>query len=228
MMVAVGVIVFLVGLTVSVSVAVANRSDRIRTETALEILEQAMAEWEASSDRQLTWWNYENPPDDPATKTLYDIHGDTVHPLILSEMLDIIMRTPSVQAIVARIEPRLIYTYEEGKHPEWIQGEPMGPQQQDARFAGSITVLDGWGWPIYATHPGRLWTPADAPQPRDADGTLHTANEARYGAATNRVIRFVSAGPDRDFGYPYTPPESPLYEATKDNLYSYPLGPAAY
>jgi type II secretory pathway pseudopilin PulG len=222
MMVAIGVVVFLVGLTVSAGLAVANRSARIQTRATLQLLEQAMQEWEASAARQLTWWNYQNPQDNPALRDRYDIHGDTPEPLIITEMLTIIMRAPTVRQIIGQIDSSLLYTYKAGEYPPWIENEANGPAQQDASFVGGLTILDPWGVPIYATHPGRPWTGADATYGEpDPDGTIHTYNEYRYGAARNRVIRFVSAGPDRDFGWAEYPPDDPYFKTTKDNLYSY-------
>jgi prepilin-type N-terminal cleavage/methylation domain-containing protein len=223
-MVAIGVIVFLVGLTVSVSVAVAERSARMQTETTLQLLHQAMQEWEATADRQLTWWSYKNPDDDPQTRDLHEIHSDTPETLIITEMLDVITAVPSVRQMIGQIEPDFLYTYQEGTYPAWItqdQTHAAAAQQAlDSRFVGSLTVLDAWGMPIYATHPGRVWTraPADAQFGPDDDGTIHTYNEDRYGVCRNRVIRFVSAGPDRDFGHLYLPDD----KAVRDNLYSYP------
>jgi type II secretory pathway pseudopilin PulG len=225
-LVTVGVLVFLVGLVLSVGSAVAERSARLRTETSLRLLDQALAEWETSARRQLSWWNYANPDDDPAHKDLADIHGDTPESLIITEMLDLMLRVPSAAQIIGQIEPGLIYTYRRGTHPPWIMQEPGGAAQQDARFDGSITVLDAWGVPIYATHPGRTWIPADAAYgAADADGTIHTYNEMRYGVARNRAVRFVSAGPDGDFGWVSYPPGTPDREAVADNLFSYPLEP---
>ena len=94
----------------------------------------------------------------------------------------------------------------------------------DDKFDGSLTILDAWGTPIYATHPGRSYDPnlfeADPNyyKPPDPDGTIRTYNEREYGVARNREVCFVSAGPDRRFGHLQADPQG-----SEDNLYSYPI-----
>ncbi|MCZ6850871.1 MAG: hypothetical protein O7F17_04445, partial [Planctomycetota bacterium] len=92
------------------------------------------------------------------------------------------------------------------------------------RFVGSLTILDAWGTPIYATHPGRPFNAGSDPGDPEPDGTIRTYNEDKYGGARNRQICFVSAGPDGNFGN--LDPSIPLYhdpEGAKDNIYSYPI-----
>ena len=90
-------------------------------------------------------------------------------------------------------------------------------------------MLDAWGWPIYATHPGRVHDPnvfnIDTVYPGDRDGTVRTYNEDIYGIASNRQVRFVSAGPDGKFGMLGASEDSEEFKQTKDNLFSYPTTP---
>ena len=223
LVVVIGIILLLLGLTLSVGVAVRTQSETRETENVLRLLDTAMQEWERSADRQLTWW--QGPPDDSSIRDRFDIHSDTTEELIITEMLDVITRPSQIKQIIAQIAPDFIYTYLEGVVPPWIE-DPDVPQLQN--FLGSVTILDAWGWPIYATHPGRLWRETDVPPyafPRNDDGTIQSYNEDRYGVASNRQVRFVSAGPDGEFGslIPNAPPED--LQKTTDNLYSYPLRP---
>ena len=104
--------------------------------------------------------------------------------------------------MLVQIDDDRWYTYQPERYADWID-TPAERQQQDQRFAGSTTILDSWGTPIYATHPGRVWRETDRQiwgLERDPDGTIRTYNEERYGIAQGRAVVFVSAGPDRLFG----------------------------
>ena len=222
LVVVIGIILLLLGLTLSVGVAVRTQSEIHETENILRLLDAAMQEWERSADRQLTWW--QGPPD---VKERFDIHSDTALELIITEMLDVITRPSQVELIIAQIDPNFVYTYREGAVPPWIDPPPPVERQLED-FIGSLTVLDAWGWPIYATHPGRLWRETDVPPyafPRNDDGTIQTYNERTYGVSPNRQVIFVSAGPDGEFGDMSDDVDSPAFKLTADNVYSYPVTP---
>lgn len=221
LVVAVGVIVLLVGLTFAVSVAVIERAEREQTMQAMRLLDQAVLEWNLAAGRTLRWWDVH---DDPATKGGADIHATTPPVLIITELLGVITRTASARDIVAQIDPELVHVYRDTVTAPWL--EP--PEQEEAadRFVGGLTVLDAWGTPIYATHPGRAWGPTD-PYGPDPDGTIRTYNELEYGTAPNRQVVFVSAGPDGRFGLPGEFPQLPaqakqeaIERARRDNLYT--------
>ncbi len=215
--VVIGIILFLVGLTLSVSVSVIERSEIQQTETVLQILDTAVQEWELAADRKLSWGDDGDPPG-----SVYDVHPlpTTLEVFVISEILNTVIRPASVKQVIAQIDPEFVYTYQQSIYPEWIDVLEE-EQQQDARFVGSLTILDAWGTPIYATHPGSV--DASSP-PADLDGTIRTYNEDKYGGARNRQICFVSAGPDGNFGN--LDPSIPIYhdpEGAKDNIYSYPI-----
>ena len=224
LVVVIGVMLLLLGLTLSVGVAVRTQSEVRETENILRLLDAAMQEWEQSADRQLTWWQEAGPGDDDyLISDRFDIHSDTAEELIITEMLDVITRPSQIKQIIAQIAPEFVYTYREGAVPPWID-PPVEPQLED--FIGSLTVLDAWGWPIYATHPGRIWRESDGMYPpRNDDGTIQTYNEESYGVAENRRVCFVSAGPDGLFGQVDAPAGSTDFEQTTDNVYSYPVSP---
>ncbi|MCH8344288.1 MAG: prepilin-type N-terminal cleavage/methylation domain-containing protein [Planctomycetes bacterium] len=216
--VVIGIILFLVGLTLSVSVAVVERSEIQQTETVLQLLDTAVKEWELAADRKLSWWDPLDPPD---LRDGADVHGDIPEVFIITEVLDVITRPSQIKKIIAQIDPEFAFIYQTQVYPPWID-EPAEEQQQEAHFVGSLTILDAWGTPIYATHPGSV--DANSP-PADLDGTIRTYNEDKYGGARNRQICFVSAGPDGNFGN--LDPSIPIYhdpESARDNVYSYRPG----
>jgi len=223
--VVIGLIVLLAGLTLSGSSAVLRHSEQRQTRTVLAQLDTAIAEWELQSDRKLSWWDIDDPPTE---YDIRDVHADTPEVLILTEILDIVMRSATIRQMIAGIDPELVYHYEDDTAP-WLDQNAEKTQVNDL-FLGSVTILDVWGTPIYATHPGRLWTTADNPPgyslPRDQDGTIRTLNEQQYGIAPNRRVVFVSAGPDQRFGLPmeFSPLDmQAMLEARLDNLYSIPV-----
>ena len=231
MVVVIGLIILLAGLTLSVGVSVIHQSEARQTRAALLLLDSAVQEWELQADRKLTWCVCHPGYPDP-DRAAADIHGDTKEVLIITEVLKVITKSPSVREIIAKIDPKLIYRYKNHVYPPWIDTPPE-KQQMDERFDGAITVLDAWGFPIYATHAGRPWDaardlPPNSPYQvvRDPDGTIQTYNEVIYGVATNRRMCFVSSGPDGRFGDLHQdalPPEEAQY--ARDNLYSYPIKP---
>ena len=129
--------------------------------------------------------------------------------------------------MLARIDDGLFHTYRHQDASAWLNGAPL-----DEKFVGALTVLDAWGTPVYATHPGRTWTTDDEDPwgEADPDGTIHTLNEESYGVALNRQVVFVSAGPDRLFGIPreflhlsIQQRHEAKGEARRDNLYTQPV-----
>jgi type II secretory pathway pseudopilin PulG len=223
MLVVIGLVVFLTGLSFTVGTAALEHAQRRQTQRALQLLDLAVQEWELAADRSLRWWDSH---DDRSSWPRAEVHADTAEVLIITEMLGTLVRNDSARRIVRQIDPDQVHAYEPGVYPVWI-ARPEERQQQDERFAGDLTVLDAWGTPIYATHPGRLWRPTDAqgphPRARDEDGTIRTYNEMRYGVAANRTVNFVSAGPDRQFGWHYLPEDTDGYRATADNMAAHPI-----
>ncbi|MHC4428113.1 MAG: prepilin-type N-terminal cleavage/methylation domain-containing protein [Planctomycetota bacterium] len=224
LVVALGVVLLLAGLTLTVGVKVIEASESRQTHQTLTLLEHSILEWELTSQRKLSWFDYTDMYDYPQFQDSADVHWDTPEVLIITEILAEVDRTEGVRKILAQIDPKLVYRYQAGEYPAWIDTDPER-QEIDGRFDGAITVLDAWGTPIYATHPGRA---ARAGDPRvDPDGTMRTYNEVGYGVAPNRQVVFVSAGPDRRFGldneYPHlqgSDRNAALEAARSDNLYS--------
>jgi prepilin-type N-terminal cleavage/methylation domain-containing protein len=217
LVVVIGIVVFLVGLTMSLGTAVVDQASRRATETTLRLLDQAVNEWELAADRKLTWWDTHDQQKD---RDRADIHGDTAEILIITELMAAITRAPEVRRIVEQIDPDDVMRYERGSYPSWINA-PVEREQMDG-LDGELVVLDAWGWPIYATHPGRPWRPSDDHQ-RDDDGTIRTYNEMGYGVARQRQVCFVSAGPDRQFGRFAAEPGTDAHEQALDNIFSYPV-----
>lgn len=218
-MVTIGIVVFLVGVTMSAATALARGAEKQRTENALRLLDLAMEEWEIQAARSLTWG-------EPAEQ--HDVWSQRAHVLIITEMLKPVRRNKASATILARLEPAAIHTYDD-QRPPWLRRQYEVDQAYD--FVGDITVLDAWGNPVYATHPGAAFDPAVHYGEADPDGTERTDNERAYGIAENRRVCFISAGPDGLFGLPEEFPSlsgAALWDAARaareDNVYSYVPG----
>ena len=229
MIITIGVIVLLTALTVSATVALSRKSEVRQTENMLRLLDMAVQEWEIKADRKITWG-------DGAT---YEMQDDTPHVFTATEVLRRIRSSDVVRSFLAQIRPEFLYEYDyenTGEIPPWL---PTTPDQDDpdphadmARMQllsyawdGELAVLDPWGVPIRAVHPGPVFEPGDPGEP-DPDGTIYLGDqtygvELFYGRARSRRIRFVSAGPDGKFGNLSLDHDAPIHEQAHDNIYSY-------
>ncbi|NNM25708.1 MAG: type II secretion system protein [Phycisphaerales bacterium] len=229
MLIAIGVVILLAAITVSASIALIQKSEVRQTDSTITVLDLAMSEWEAQSDRKLTWTD---------GTLAADLADGTPHVYTLTEVLRTIRRSGAVAPILAQIKPEFVYTYgvDEPDPPPWIAlGTPGDPDPNAAAAGGAIgnftnelAVLDAWGTPIRAVHPGRLANVGSG-ETAQADGTILIDTSAWYGVETiygpaeNRRIRFVSAGPDGQFGDLRAEDGTPEHEAAHDNVVSYPV-----
>jgi type II secretory pathway pseudopilin PulG len=234
MIVAIGIIVFLVGLTVSASVALVERAEIRKTEDTLRLLDMAMQEWELAMGRKLIQGN--NKPNER-----FELNLRAPFVFLISEVLDTISKHPEARSIIAKIDPELVYVYEEGEVPPWITHQYEVDELPD--YYGSMVVLDAWGKPIYPIPPGPLAAEFPDDFNVDPDGTIRLDrlaanygdedykvgwwNEEYFGVARNRRVCFMSGGPDGAWGDLSADPDSVAYKQTLDNIYSYPIdGPS--
>ncbi len=230
LLIVLGIVVLLMGLTVAATTAMVQESEVRETEQRLKLLDLALQEWETATDRSLTMGtNGQGGDGTPDSRARYDLQQETKFNFVISEVLQRVRGVPAAKSILAEFPPDALYTYEKDIHPPWVR-TTLDQNQQNDRFIGKLTVLDAWDWPIYATHPGRAWNADDGDNPpRDHDGTIRTENERTFGVARNGKVCFVSAGPDNDFGN-YRQANFPGYNESTihDNVYSYsPIVPPA-
>jgi prepilin-type N-terminal cleavage/methylation domain-containing protein len=247
MVVTVGVIVILTALTVSATVALSRKSDVTQTENTVRLLDMALSEWETQMDRKLTW----GVRGVPYAQSNYDVSDGTPHIFSLSEVLRPIRRADAVKSVMAQIKPEFIYVYNSNNPdlpvPQWLPETPDPDEPDpfvqggsnprsvylDGGADGEFAVLDAWGVPIRAVHPGRSHDPSrftfnDPQNLRDLDGTLRLTRaytqggfEEIYGVCENRRVRFVSAGPDGKFGDLGADHETEIHQQAHDNICSY-------
>lgn len=247
LLVVISIIVVLVAITVSAVMALAARSEIQRTENTLKLLDVALGEWQQQSERPPTW----GVPGFPNT-VVYEMSATVPHVYSTTELLARIRTNPGVRETLAKIDPKLLVTIDgNGPAPVWLPPTP-DPQDPDpfvasggspaaelATWDQELAVLDAWGTPIRAVHPGRAYDALlalgladNGVVDRDEDGTVivgyigpegqpWNACEVIYGNAVARRVFFVSAGPDKKFGNYLLPEGSDVHEQAYDNLYSY-------
>ena len=222
MMVVIGIVLMLVGLTVGVSAILHRKSETRQVEQMFKILDSALQEWEITAERQLTW----GLDGTPAAGMTYDLNSNSHGADQMSALLKRVQASSASKEILARIDPDLL------KYDSALD---------------KYSLVDPWGTTVLVLHPGRLPNvaayPYDNVVAKDTDGTIRTTpnhlqtpstsggptswevSEQRFGSCVNRRICFISAGPDRDFGAvrPGVGVQADDIEAARDNIYSYVL-----
>lgn len=244
LIVVIGIILLLVALTAAVSTALVTRAEVQRTESTLSLLDQALEDWRVTIDRSMSW----GTDGTPAGAT-YDLHINTPHVVMVTEMLRTVGRTPTAKEILAQIPEKQVLRYDTANPPgsgtSWLSpGDPDDPDPNVGGWTladfvtGDLVIMDAWGTPIRMIHPGRLINAVPSvtdPQPTswpawitEQDGTVYVEDgngfnglEEYYGVARNRKVCFVSAGPDGKFGSVTAAVGTKLHDQTLDNIYSY-------
>lgn len=219
LLVVTGILVLLAGLAAAGLSAGARLAERTRTRTAMDLVHAAIVAHEAEAG-PITWG-----PDG-------DIHPETPYVYVVTEVYREVARSSAGREILARLDSKVVRTYDASAPlPPWIRF--YEEEILVGFYDGEHTVLDAWGTPLYATHPGPIAGPDADPADVDPDGTLRTANERDFGSADSRRICLVSAGRDRRFGVRTEFPgldgdalRRAIERAREDNLYTYePLPP---
>lgn len=223
LMIVIAIIIVLIGLVLAVSTALLRKSEERVTRNVMQSLDLAVREWERQVDRPVTFqhavaetgaWDVPyNPTLTSATKAGWP-SGEGLLPPPYNTSLraqrslwfyDLIAQHSTAADILSKIPE---------DHYRRTRTTAANPVYFTLR-----EVLDGWGNPIYAVFPGRLWGtgPSADTNPADIDGTMRCQQEIDVlGAATvaaaqcrNKQVLFVSGGADGDI------------TTTADNIYSY-------
>lgn len=210
LVVVISLILLLVGLTMSVGLAVRSQSETRETENVLILLDQAVKQWQIAADRQLSWGMNGTP-----AGAVYDVEGDideSNSPSPEKQLEDLLRRIRTniaARDILAQIDDNFL-------------------QQVEENNVTFLKLVDPWGSPVCLIHPGRVVNPNppfnDNPDEADLDGTVHTEHEDVFGVAINRALLFFSAGPDGRFGDLTADRDSDDFKETQDNVYSYQPG----
>ncbi len=225
-MIVIAIIGLLAALTLGISSSVMKNAKIHKTEDALKLLTMALQEWELERGRCVTFEGYI-----PVTNGRYDIWqaGEYIDAPSFSEqgIPDVVM----LDAMETRIKSVVALLMQSESSTDIL-----------SKITPDLFVLDGqdklavdsWGTPIGVVFPGRNFYDADQDesqlvfaQDECGDLTVRDQAEDALGSCINERPYFVSAGPDRKWGYRFqsnsanSEPENELWVASTDNIYSY-------
>ena len=224
MMIVIGIIAILAGLTLGISNSVLRGSEIRKTEDAITLLDTALQEWELEMGRAFTFQGI------VPIVGRYDIYNDgeigepgwggqgldqeTMHDGLnqrAKDIWDLLYENESSKSILSKIHPDLIID-----------------------DAGRKRVVDAWQSPIGIIFAGRDYAGSGIATEfaRDESGDLTVRDQAEdgLGSCINRRPYFISAGPDGLWGYQFQAnhgsasgnnAEDEDWVAAQDNIYSY-------
>jgi prepilin-type N-terminal cleavage/methylation domain-containing protein len=248
MMIVIGIIALLAALTLGISNSVLRNSEISRTRDAMRLFDMALQEWELELGRPMTFRDFSmteswdasvlnfrfdvtdwpiNPKDEPllGVPTFNEPVDDGVMLEVMGarmkNLVIVLLESESARDILLRISPR--YFMEMDLNEDGVI---------DAVTDGKVGV-DAWGNPIGIVFPCQRYNSNDFSGnvlPKDECGDLSVRGQAEdgLGSCIGRRPYFVSAGPDRLWGYRYQA-SSPIpnqnenedWVASLDNIYSY-------
>ena len=245
MMIVIGIIALLAALTLGISSSVMRNAEIHKTEDALKLLTMSLQEWELEKGRSITFEGYEPELLPDGSVGMYDIFAEEYleEPSFTEQgVMDVVM----LDAMETRIENlilKLLHSESATDILSHISPDLFIEHVHDADGTTHKVVVDAWGTPIGIVFPGRNYrdvNPTGFPNLDPSfdycgDQTVRDEAEDGLGSCINARPYFVSAGPDRLWGYRFqsneqnsgpgidVPFESGIFywEYSLDNIYSY-------
>ena len=237
LVVVVGVIIALISLVLAVSTLLIQQNEARQLESAFATMNVAVQEYELAVGRPLTYQDrFEQGAGSYDIPWIVDLGVGGLGPFYgasgagelcncsaaqdtagwqktIVRLLQLLERTDAAESAIAKLDPSLF-------RPLELQiGNPL------PNNASLSTLEDPWGAAIAVVMPGRKFRDGvdESTFDRDSDGTIRTQMENKLGICRNGQVLFVSAGPDGDIGCLGCSGQgnSPRFEATLDNVYSY-------
>ena len=226
-MVAIGIIALLAAITLSLSNSIMRKAEERQTKDVLRLLKLALVEWEIASDGKLTFEDYTYVGN--CQDCTFDVtnDGSLASPTFgLIGVANGIMQTA--------MEKRLQQTVQVIRQIE--SSDNILLKLTDDNFIedteGTSILVDSWGTPIGVIFPGQYYADTSElafAQDESGDLTIRDQAEDGLGSCMNKEPIFVSAGPDRTWGYRFQSNggydndalAKAHWEASLDNLYSY-------
>ena len=251
MLIVIFIIALLAALTLGISSSVLRNAEKNKTADVLKLMTMSLEEWELEKGRPMSFDGYI-----PVTDGIYDIQLGGIDGIVAptfaeqgvtdSDMMDamrlrmiaivqVLQQSEAASGVLAKIIPEH-FCKTSGIAPNELHTSDLC--NVDGEHAP--LVVDAWGTPIGVVFPGRNY--ADANQQtqqtqfaldQSGDQTVRDEAEDGLGSCLNERPYFVSAGPDRKWGYrsqsnsgnagPGSRPagSDPMWEDCIDNVYSY-------
>lgn len=228
-MVAIGIIALLAAITLNLSNSIMRKAEERQTKDVLRLVKLALVEWEIASDGKLTFEDFTYVGN--CDNCTFDVENDgslAIPTFGLFGVANGVMQTAmenrmqQTLAVIRQIESSDNILLE-------LTGDNFIEDTEGARI-----LVDSWGTPIGVIFPGQYYADTSElafAQDESGDLTIRDQAEDGLGSCMNKEPIFVSAGPDRTWGYRFQYNEGPgseanslakaLWEASLDNIYSY-------
>lgn len=236
-MIVITVIITLMSLVLGVGSALLRNAEKSQVESAMQIIESGLNEFEAQMGRQMTFNGAYNAAESVevfptgAVDAVFDVRNPGTAPAPANNTGDriwvnrarglgvfavnLLRQYDSIRGILGPLPQSLLRaepnasTYPQAN----IGGTGSGLYLPSARASGGGSAstrsefVDTWGNRIAFVFPGRAFRPLVDSGVADADGSVRTPYERVFGVCSNRRICMVSAGPDGVFGVSGESPE---------------------
>ncbi|MBC8200573.1 MAG: prepilin-type N-terminal cleavage/methylation domain-containing protein [Planctomycetes bacterium] len=222
-MVAIGIIALLAGITIGLSNSIMRKAEQEQTHDTLRLLKIALKEWEISVSNPLTFQDFSFIGNCP--ECYFDVNNDGVLGSPVFGLAGV--SNDDMQVAMVNRSTQVIATLRQVQSADNILLEITADN-----FENGIP-LDAWGTPIGIIFPGRYFAEAGGllffAEDESGDLTIRDQAEDGLGSCINKRPVFVSAGPDRIWGYRFQAAGGPgsddnakeMWNASLDNLYSY-------
>jgi len=245
MMIVIGIIALLAALTLGISSSVMRNAEIHKTEDALKLLTMSLQEWELEKGRSITFEGYEPELLPDGSVGMYDIFADEIigAPAFSEQGVEDVDMLDAMETRIENLILKLLHSESATDILSHISPDLFIEHVHDADGTTHKVVVDAWGTPIGIVFPGRNYWEVnpngnpkfDASFDQCGDQTVRDQAEDGLGSCINARPYFVSAGPDRLWGYRFqsndlnsgpgieTYPDSGifLWEYSLDNIYSY-------
>ena len=226
-MVAIGIIALLAAITLNLSNSIMRKAEERQTKDVLRLVKLALVEWEIASDGKLTFEDFTYVGN--CDNCTFDVENDgslAIPTFGLFGVANGVMQTAmenrmqQTLAVIRQIESSDNILLE-------LTGDNFIEDTEGTRI-----LVDSWGTPIGVIFPGQYYAATSElafAQDESGDLTIRDQAEDGLGSCMNKEPIFVSAGPDRTWGYRFQSNgghdndalAKELWEASLDNIYSY-------
>ena len=221
-MVAIGIIALLAAITIGLSNSIMRKAEERQTMDTIRLLQLALREWEIAKGTNMTFEDFHYV--DNCEGCYFDVYNDFILGSPTFGLAGVDNGT-----MLEAMKERNVKTVVVIKQ---IESSDNILLEITSDYFDGLKVIDSWGTPIGVIFPGQYYAETGLlffAEDESGDLTIRDQAEDGLGSCINKRPIFVSAGPDRLWGYCFQANGGPgtdevakeLWNASKDNLYSY-------